>query len=82
MRFYSNVYFSDINNYLTSRERGDAMLQAKAVKPQITNESDKSDNQADKKEVDTNIPGGELYFMLKDFLKQRLAKIAEVSAIK
>ncbi len=78
MRFLSNVYFSDIDKYLNSHEREQNLLKAKPTK-----KSDKNDGQADKKEVDTNIPGGKLYFMVKDFLKERLEKKkAEVSAIK
>jgi hypothetical protein len=76
MRFFSNVYFSDIVDYLNSPEREQSLM-----KPKPKKQSDKNDAQADKKEVDTNIPGGELYFMLKDFLKVRLEKIAEVRYI-
>jgi len=78
MRFFSNVYFSDINNYLNSHEREQTLSKAER-----TEKSDTNDDQADKNEVDTNIPGGELYFMLKACLKELLEKkIAKVSAMK
>ncbi|CAF0962912.1 unnamed protein product [Adineta steineri] len=49
--------------------------QAKGKEVDKSNESEEKDNQTNDEEVDKIIPGGELYFYLKNFLKQYLTTI-------
>lgn len=67
---------------MISPERDASFLQASTAKSKTPKQSDKSDKQEDKNVVDTNIPGGELYYKLRDFLKERLENIAQVSVVK
>ncbi|CAF0832795.1 unnamed protein product [Adineta steineri] len=67
--------YNDIDNYFRSRESDKIILTAPINKPITTNDSKQKDDQENEKEVDTIIPGGELYFYLKSFLKQYLTTI-------
>jgi hypothetical protein len=79
IRCFSNVYFSAVQTYFRSSEFNDNFLQAKLNWPKLTKESDKNVKQTDDNEVDTNIPGGELYFNVKKFFKEYLENIAAVN---
>ncbi|CAF4291073.1 unnamed protein product, partial [Adineta steineri] len=53
-----------------SRESDKIILTAPINKPITTNDSKQNDDLENDKEVNKIIPGGELYFYLKNFLKQ------------
>jgi len=76
---FSNVYFSAVQKYFESSEYNDNYVQAKLNWSKLTKESDKNVKQTDDNEVNTNIPGGELYFHVKNFFKEYLENIATVN---
>jgi len=76
---FSNVYFSVVEKYFHSSEYNDNFLQAQLNWSKHTKKSDKNFKQTDDNGVDTNIPGGELYFNVKRFFKEYLENIATVN---
>ncbi|UJR37529.1 hypothetical protein I4U23_030231 [Adineta vaga] len=70
--------YNEINNYYISSERDNAILQGAREKTEAEKNAsikDKKDNE--NVESEKKLPGGELYYYLKDYCRQRLEKIAE-----
>jgi hypothetical protein len=90
MKYCNKIYFSRVGNYFSSTEYNDNFLIEAGNKPKPTNTTNQPTNETkkptDEKENepidDITIPGSALYFRLKNFLRNYLVGIAEVSRFK
>jgi hypothetical protein len=75
------VHFSTVHDYFTCTEYQDIFLSASA-KPKVAKKPGENGKQPELDENNTDLPGGEMYFSLKNYIRDYLKKKSEVSVFK
>ncbi|CAF2980705.1 unnamed protein product [Rotaria socialis] len=73
---YSNIN-KGVANYFKSSEYNELFLQQSSNKTTTNNKQTEDSDAADPGDLETSIPGGQMYFLLKKKLKESLQKIAK-----